>query len=155
MWKRAARIERQRSEDWKNILKEIRVQRGLFFRWQSGNIGDPNAFSFQGGQQSIAQKTLHLFNEPPNLFPNELQLNRRRQTIRTGFLNTAGGLPLETRDPYHEELIQIGTDDRKKLHSLQEKIFWILCLGENPLLEFQQAEFAVEVQLGRFQGKYG
>ena len=51
--------------------------------------------------------------------------------------------------PDHEELVQVGADNRQELHALQQWICGVSCLLEYTLLKSKQAQFAIDVQ-GRF-----
>ena len=83
------------------------------------------------------QEIMDLFNELPYFLANQLELNRCGQAVDAGLLNAARRLLLQTRDSHHEKFIQVGTDNRKELYPLQQRIFRILCLFQDPSLELQ------------------
>ena len=44
----------------------------------------------------------------------------------------------------HEELVQVGAQDREELHALQKWVRFVLRFLENAVLKGEQAEFAIE-----------
>jgi len=77
---------------------------------------------------------------------DRVQLLRRREPVRAGIERAGFDLIDEPSHSDHEELVQVGAEDREELHPLQQRVGGVLRLFENPLLEGEQAQFAVDVE---------
>jgi hypothetical protein len=67
------------------------------------------------------------------------------QRVGAGFQAAALQLVEQARDPDHEELVEVRAEDREELDALQQRVGRILRFFQHALLEFQQAELAVDV----------
>src|SRR5229473_6906539 len=79
-------------------------------------------------------------------------LPRWRAPVDRKLLNAGSGLLLQAADPFHEELVKIGGGNREKFEPLEQRVTLVLRFGENPAVECEPGQLAVEVELGRRQG---
>ena len=49
--------------------------------------------------------------------------------------------------PHHEELVQVGGDNREKLDALEKRMGRVKGLEQHPLVEFEPAELTVDVEM--------
>jgi hypothetical protein len=66
--------------------------------------------------------------------------------VRGHFLDAGAEAPHRVGHTDHEELVQIGIKDRQELHALEQRFTGVLRLGQHPLVEFEPAEFAIDVE---------
>jgi hypothetical protein len=67
----------------------------------------------------------------------------------------AESLFAEARDADHEKLVEIRSEDRQKLHALQERIGLVLGFFQHAGIEFEPAQLAVDEMLGQEGGGFG
>src|SRR5208283_1237029 len=77
-----------------------------------------------------------------------------RHPIGRGLEHTFCGLPLETRDPDHEEFVKVVRKNREELHSFEERVPFVPCLFQHMVIEPYPAQFAVDVKRGGIERWY-
>ena len=78
---------------------------------------------------------------------NGLQLLRNRQSVRSALHGARLQQFFQTGHADLEELIEVCARDAQKLHSLEQRNAMVLGLIQDPLIELQKREFAVDVEL--------
>ena len=101
---------------------------------------------------SCASAGLHLLGEhrrvaghqPVRLLADRLEDLPRGQPGRGRDRDARGDAALEAGHPDHEELVEVGREDRQEPHPLQQRDVRVLGQLEHPLVERQPGELAVE-----------
>ena len=86
-----------------------------------------------------------------NLFPDHLKLYRRRPPVEPDLCRAGGDLLHQCRHPNHKEFVQVRPQDGKEFNSLQKRVARVGSLFQNPALEFQQTQLAINVKVGIIQ----
>jgi hypothetical protein len=68
------------------------------------------------------------------------------QAVRAALKYASLYLPFKPGYANHKELFDIGTEDREKFHSFEQRIVRVLSLLQYALLEGKKAEFPVDVE---------
>src|SRR6185312_11177470 len=142
---RAARVHRERRQDWENGFVVIGPQRFTLARIERipGNDADSGAREF--GQQLFLKAIVNLFRDLSNAAAYGRQLLGDGAAINAEVVRSGAQLLLERGNPHHEKLVQIGADDRKKLDPFEQMVARVPGFFENAALEFEQAELAVQI----------
>ena len=112
-------------------------------------------FALQAGQHFLGEAAVLLGDHLPDGLADAFQLLARRHPVGAGAAGDAGlHLLLQAADADHEELIQVGAEDRQELEPFQERHLGVLGLLQHPAVEFQPAQFAVDVQRRVVQGRH-
>src|SRR5690349_543074 len=77
--------------------------------------------------------------------PDSAQLLGGRLAVGRAAGHTGGNLLLDAGHADHEELVEIGTEDRQKLHALEQRVAFVECLIQNTAVEFEPAKLAIDV----------
>ena len=153
-WKRVSQVDRQGRDDWKHRATEVLLRQPHGSRVQRRPVAHVDAVFGQSREQR-GQEPRRCSELPPDGQPDARQLLPRAQAVRAGFDDGSLELLVETRDPNHEELVQVGRVDRQEFESFQQRPVRCLRLRENPFVECQPRHFAVDVQLGPAQIRAG
>ena len=147
MRERPAGIEGQRRQRGKNGFLEIRVGDGALLFGEIGIIQDVDSRARPApGTSSLVQQSCAL-------------RNRRITEARMARICSAGvmpsgpvsshallDLPLQAGDPHHEELVDVGADERQEHQPLEQRIAVVLRLFQHAALKVDQAQLAIDVQ---------
>ncbi len=71
----------------------------------------------------------------------------RRPSVGGEFGDVRRHLLFQAADSLAEELVHVRREDCEKLHALQQRVAFVHRLVEHPLLEFELAQFPIEVVL--------
>ena len=82
------------------------------------------------------------------------ELLLRHHPVGRHLFDFARELLLEPRHAHHEELVEVGGDDREKLDSLVERYRRVLRLGQDARVELEPRELAVDVERGRVERRH-
>ena len=69
----------------------------------------------------------------------------RSQSVRTHTESAFADQPLEARHPHHEEFIEIGAEDGRKLHPLEQWNGFVLRFLEQAPIELKPGELTIDV----------
>jgi hypothetical protein len=105
----------------------------------------------EGGAKRPLEAPLQPLVEVEGSLPNRRDLLARRQPVRTARVDAGVHLVPEPGDPDHEELVQVGRVDRAELDPLEQRHGGVLGQLQNPLVEVEPGELAVEVEAGLLQ----
>ncbi len=138
---RVRRIEAERRQGRRHVLAEVVRRLRLLCRGQLAPRREPDAVADQPGLQ---------FGEAPGL----LQQHRKQcfpqaQDVVVEFLDrarTAAGVGARAHgaDALHEELVEVRREDRQELEALEQRRALVERLGEDPAVEFDPAQVAVD-----------
>ena len=70
------------------------------------------------------------------------------------FLDPGTHLLLETADPFHEELIEVGTDNGNIKEAVKQRHAAVTAFGKNPLVEGKPGQLAVQIPFRTVEIKY-
>jgi hypothetical protein len=84
--------------------------------------------------------------------PQYLEYLLSRQRLRSLRESAEFHPLLQGGDTDFEEFVEVGAGDAEKSQPLQQRHVGILRQREYPLVELQHAEFAVDIQIGGWQG---
>ena len=108
-----------------------------------------DAFLLEGRQQFAAQTLVGLGEELADGGTNLLELFARRHAVGPGAdVDARLHLLLQAADAHHEELIEIRGEDGQELEPFEQRHRRVLRFFEDAAIEFQPAQFAVDVELG-------
>ena len=79
---------------------------------------------------------------------NRGKLLRWRRSFRARRFNALVHLAAQTRDPHHGEFVQIVAGNRQEPKPLQQRVRRVHCLFQNPRIERQPRQFAVQIAIG-------
>ncbi len=145
MRKRPAWIERQRSENRKNLLGEKRVQLRALLQAEVRKIQQADMAGLQRRNQILPEEIVRPADQAPNYAANRFQRLRRAAAIQAGLLDAVFDLLRQAGDAHHEELVDVRAEDRQEFHALQQRIAAIAGLLQHAPLELQMAEFPIQV----------
>ncbi|GAB4247899.1 MAG: hypothetical protein OHK005_14330 [Candidatus Methylacidiphilales bacterium] len=86
-------------------------------------------------------------NKPLNALADAGEKVGGRKTVRSGDKRAVFNLLLDPGHPDLEELIQIGTGNRKELNPFEERISGVTGFFKNPLIEFKPTKIPVGIKL--------
>src|SRR5262245_52772046 len=101
---------------------------------------DPHAVACDLGQE-LGQARALLLEQADDGIAQALQESGLTPVAVSLVLDAEGG------DALHEELVEIGREDRQVFQTLEERGASILRLGENAAIELQPAEVAIDPQI--------
>ena len=113
-----------------------------------------NAFFRQRGDQRIVQAAPCIDHELSYQWADGVELPGGTKPVRAKLLDARIHLLLEPGDAHHEELVEVRAQDRKKLHSLEQRVRWIERLFENTALKAEKTQLAIDEQTAVVEGKY-
>ena len=61
--------------------------------------------------------------------------------------DTGADLLFQAADTFHEKFVQIGADDTDELEPFQQRVGFVPGFVQNPLVELQPGQLAVEIKL--------
>ena len=79
------------------------------------------------------------------------QLLGRGHAVGGSFERSCQQLVAKSRHPDHEELVEVGREDREEFDPLEQRTLLIECLFQDAQIELQPAELTVDVELGAVQ----
>src|SRR5262245_58679375 len=138
-------VERERGEYWTDLAREVRSKvladlRRPRARLQKHDVlGREQTAKLDPAGGLILQLLLCAG-------PHRVDLLLGVVTIRRDVLNTFAKLLQRRRHANHEELVEIAADDRKEFHALEQRMCVVGRLCQDALVEFQPAQFAVDVE---------
>src|SRR6266851_7150635 len=149
--KRMRGIDRERRDQREDVGEIGFTQSGLLLDTQLLIRNQPDTVSRQEGEKpgqnfAVAQ----LLRADLSIAFDDLL--RWRAPVDRELLDAGSGLLLQAADPFHEELVKIGGGDREKFEPLEQWVALVLRFGENPAVECEPGQLAVEVELGRREG---
>ena len=142
------RIERQRRKNRKCRFQKILVRARLLLFPELRILQDVNACFFQRRSKLPLKTLARGCHNRRDLGANRIQLAGGVQAIGTGVTRARFHLAHQPGHPHHEELVQVRTQNRKKLHPLEQRVGRILRLFQYSALESKQAQFSIDEQVG-------
>ena len=146
--KRMARVERERRQHGRDVALEVLapampLDRPACTRPARGMWMPSSASAGRRCSRQQAACVVH---------------HRRRRAARTGaaaarcsgrradVLDAGAILLQQRRDAHHEELVEVGADDGEELDALEQGMVAVQRLVEDPLIELEPAQLAIDVQ---------
>ena len=124
------------------VVAQVALDGGRVVR----GVENLNVFGGEQRSERLGPATLDIDHHPVRADADRVELLLGAQTVRGDRLDVVPELPKQRRDAHHEEFIQIAGDDGKELHPLDQRMARVLSLQQNPLVEFQPAQLAVDVE---------
>ena len=87
----------------------------------------------------------------PRPRPDERELLFGRQAVGRDVFAVRAHLFLQHGDANHEELVEVGADDGEELDAFEDRVPAIARLVEDPFVEGQPAELAVQIERRRIE----
>ena len=148
--KRVRRVHRERRDQRKNVVEIVDAQRLLL---RSAEVG-PRAQRDVVPTQELEQLEIggpDLARERAHERHAFVDLLFGRAAVDGQVLDPGADLLLEAADPLHEELVEIGIDDRQELDALEQRRARVLGLVQNTTVEGKPGELAVQIEFGGAQ----
>ena len=101
--------------------------------------------------QHVVEQLVLLIDQARGARADRLQLLGDRQSVRAALHRAGLQQLLEARDPDLEEFVEIGAGDAQESHPLEQRNGGVLGLLEHALIEFEERQFAIDVELGGVQ----
>jgi len=138
------RIDGQRRQDWPNlrvvvILHPLQLLRRKFVQFEEANAvaGELRLKLFAPAAILVVDHFLHTL-------PDGSERLGRRHAVNPALTDLAFDLLFDAGYAHLEELVEIGMGDAEKLEPFEQRVGGIKRLVQDPLVEFQPTEFAVE-----------
>ncbi len=146
-----ARIEGQRRKNRENLFGEKRVQLRALFQTEFVQLQQADMILMERGKQIFTQEIVRAVDQPAHRGADRIQRLGRTSAIHAGFLHAVLDLLHDAGHAHHEKLVDVGAEDRQELHPLQQRIAAVARFFQNPPLELQVAEFAIQIERGIVQ----
>ncbi len=147
---RMRRIHRQRREDRKDLIVEDLGQGVPVGLGQVVPAADRHVLPAERRHQLVQEQIGHPVIERLDPFADLLDGLGRRQSVLGTHLDPGRDLLLQSGDAHLEELVQVLTEDGQELQTVQQQGRRVLGDGEDPGVEVEPGELAVEERrLGR------
>ncbi len=146
--KRMPGVECERGEHRKDLAGKQIAQLLVVFFTQLFLSQEMNARGAQLGMQILPEAAAHLRQHAGDPLVNSFELLKRRPPVGGVFHDVGDNLLLDHRHTDHEELIQVGTDDRQEFHPFQERMALVACFFQHPLIELKPAQLAIDIERG-------
>ena len=148
-----ARIDGHRRQHGENFAPENISQGAQLRLFEVFGAAQHNPFRLQRRQDFLGQTFILHGDQLANDLTDPSQLFLRCHAVRPGAPgDTRLHFLLQTAHPDHEKLIQVGAEDGQELDALQERHVSILSLFQNPPIELQPAQLAVDIKRRIVQG---
>ena len=139
-----AGIHRQRSYQREDVLKIMLADIGALVIGQFV-IGDQADIVLLETLKQLVQNLALTLLHPSDIRVAFRNLLARAAPIGRHFLHSGDHLLFKAADAFHEEFVEIGSRNGQELYPLQQRIARVRSLGENPPVECQPRQFAVEI----------
>ncbi len=141
---RMRRIDRLGREDGQHMLEEMLLQP---FALASGDLPAVDDGDSSDGQlgPDVAPGFLLRLLEFNQRVADGRKLLRGAQSVDRSLLHLAPHLPGETGNPHHQEFVEIAARNRQEPQLLQQRIVRIGSFGQDPAIEGEPAQLAIEV----------
>src|SRR5580692_6295747 len=153
--KRTAGIKSERSESGENSFVEILIYGRPLGRAQLRIIRNLDAGFKQRRHKVLLPALMAFFEQASNSFAYGRELCGGSHSVRAALENSLIDLPPQPGHAHHEELVEVGAEDGKKLHSLQQRHCVVLRFFEDSALELKQTEFAIHVEFRVVEWRVG
>ena len=137
---RVRRVHRQRREHGEDLLAEELVQALLLADLELVPVHDRDALGVERGLHVGAEHLRVPRHQSVRALADRLQHLPRAHARRRGDGDTRGDAALQARHPHHEELVQVGREDREEPGALQQRQRRVLRQLQHPLVERQPAQ---------------
>src|SRR5262245_2216964 len=108
---------------------------------------DDDPLALKSGENLPEQAATLLIDHLAHRLADAIQLFGWRHAIRPGAYGVARlHFLLEPADAHHKEFIEVGAENGDKLEPLQERYLRILGLFQYTAIEFQPAQFPIDIQ---------
>lgn len=139
------RVNRQRSKDGADfaVIKPVEpFQIGLV---ELGGFEEADAVTLQAGGQLLAPAGVLVIDHAADALLNRAQSFGGGKPIGAGTEDAGFDLLLESGDADFKEFVEVGTGDAKEFEALEQRDGRVEGFFENALVEFQPAQFAIDV----------
>src|SRR5262249_6509403 len=152
---RSARIEREGRQHRHDLAPEIVGEKRRDVVAVVLRVEEHDPVPRQLGPELLLPAAALLGQHGERPLAHDRNLLLRRQAVARDGLVAAAHLLQQRRDADHEELVQVGADDREELDALEQWMPLVPRLREHAGVERQPAQLAVNVELGAIQGLGG
>ena len=137
-------INGQRREHGPDLREVILLQPDQILRAEFVHVEEPDAVLRQFRHDLFAPADVLFVHQFMHALLNRLKSLGGRQPVHALTHQVAFDLLLDGGHPHLEELVEIGAEDGKKLHALQQRHLRIARLGKHPAVELQPAQLAIQ-----------
>ncbi len=140
---RVRRVDGERREHREDLLAEELVQALLLARLELVPVDERDALRGERGLHVVGEHARVPRHEVVRALADRVEHLAGRQARRRGDRDARRHAALEARDAHHEELVQVGREDREEPDALQERLARVLRELEHALVECEPAQLAV------------
>ncbi len=144
-WERMAWIERQRRQDRADIAREVRAEELTNLRGPRVGLEKLDVLGREQPAQLVPACGL-ILELLPGPRPHGVELLLGVVAIGRDVLDPFAQRLEHRRDADHEELVEVGADNREELHPLEKRMRGVGRLGQHALIELEPAQLAVDVE---------
>jgi hypothetical protein len=152
---RPSQPDRQRRQDREDLAAEALVERRSLLVRDVADADDPDPVLGQLGPQLAVEHRALAGDVLAHRLPDRVDRLARRAPVLQRRLDPGVDLVVQARDADHEELVEVGGDDRAELHALEQRDALVLGQLEHALVELEPRQLAVEVQGGGGEIRFG
>ena len=141
-----SRIDCDRREHREDVLFEMLVERGLLLLLELVGSEQRESRCAKLLPQALVPDAVVLVDELVGALGDRGELLIRGLAVRRNLVDLAGELRLEPRDAHHEELVEVRSENRRKLQPLVERNPVVGRLGEDARVELEPGKLPVDEQ---------
>jgi hypothetical protein len=147
------RIEPDRRQHRQQLVLEVVAQPGVLLRRPLAAAHEADLLLLQRRDQHLVEHAVLLLDQRMRARVDRAQQLGRRHAVRTGLRRAELDHLLDTGHTDLEELVEVGAGDTQELEPLQQRHALILGLLQNPAVELEQGQLAVEKRLRGRRGR--
>ena len=145
---RVRRVDGQRRQHREDPVAEQRLAGLLLVAVEVRPAQQLDLLLGERGDELVAEQLRVALHEVARRTPDLLQHLARHQAGRGGYGDPGGDPPLQAGHPHHEELVEVGGEDRQEPDPFEQRQVRVLGQLEHPGVEVQPGQLAVEEPVG-------
>ena len=138
-------VERERRQHRVDVPAVVVVEVRLDRRGVVRRVEDPDAVRGEQRAEDVGPAALDVVRHPLGAPADGVELLLRAHSVGRQHLAVGAELAQQRGHADHEELVEVGRDDREELDPLEQRVTLVLGLQQDPLVELQPAQLAVDV----------
>jgi len=142
------RIEGQGRKNREHFVGEKCIELRALIEAELAQLQHADVAILERGEQFLAQEFVSRVDQAADRGVDGIQRFHRAASVETRFLDAVLDLLQQARHTHHEELVDVGAEDRQKLDALEQRVATVASLFEHAPLELQVAELAIEIKGG-------
>jgi hypothetical protein len=142
------RVDRERRQDRQQAAAKVLGQELLLAAVDLLRPQQPDPLGGEPRREILQEALVLLLHELVAALGDGGQDLGRRESVRAAVLVPRVDTTLQPGHPDHEELVEVGAEDRQELDPLQQGHSLVLGLGQDAAVELQPGQLPVDQRLG-------